>query len=87
MKGFESLADRRRPHYLHVRSNEVELLGALGTKELRLHRVFQDLERAISNAEVVERTLSTRGLPLPSFEHLFRLKAVLARVTGIPGMA
>jgi hypothetical protein len=65
----------------------VERLEVLSTTELRLHRVHQDLQEAVDHSKVVKRTLLTRGVPSPSFDHLERWIGVLSRVTGVHAAA
>jgi len=82
-KGFEGLADRRREHYLHVRSSEVARLRAEPTASMKLHRIHEHLVEAREHAEVVQRVLKSRGVEAPRFDHLDRWLGCLARIAGI----
>jgi hypothetical protein len=82
-KGFEGLADRRRQHYLRVRTSEVGALRRSPTGPMRLHEVHNDLVTARDHADVVRRALLARDVPVPSFDHLDRWLAVLSRVAGV----
>jgi len=71
-RGFEDLAERRRPHHLWTRDAEVAALRGLPTSSLRVQAVHEPLRTAREHAQVVRRTLFAKGIKPPSFEHLER---------------
>lgn len=85
--GWEGLADRRRPHYLHARSHEVAEVAAQPNQQLRIHHVHAQLQRARDDAQVVSRMLGQRALPSPSVDHIDRWLAVIARIAGVSAAA
>jgi hypothetical protein len=85
--GWEGLANRRRTHYLTVRTSEVGQLAALPTSQMRLQRVHQDLLEARDHGRVVTRVLIERGVRPPDLGHLERWAGVLARVAGAAAAA
>lgn len=78
-RGFEDLAERRRPHYLWTRDAEVAALRALPTASLRISAVHEQLRTAREHGQVVRRALFAKGIKPPAFEHLDRWIAVLGR--------
>lgn len=82
-RGFEGLAERARQHYLWARSHEVELLRACPTEGMRVDLVHEQLRSAREVGAVVSRTLASQGTDVPSFEHIDRWIAVLAREASL----
>ena len=86
-RGFENLAERRRQHYLWVRDHEVNLLRGRPTESMRADLVYEQLRTAREVGAVVRRTLKIHGSEVPSFEHIDRWIAVLARETTLSAVA
>lgn len=82
-RGFEDLAERRRQHYLWVRSHEVELLRECPTEGMRVDLVYEQLRTAREVGAVVNRTLKAHAVEPPSFDHIDRWIAVLAREASL----
>jgi hypothetical protein len=78
-RGFENLTERRRQHYLWVRDHEIGLLRKRPTDEMRLDLVHEQLRDAREAGIVVRRTLQKLGSDEPTFDHIDRWIAVLAR--------
>lgn len=85
--GWEGLAGRRRPHYLHARSHEVAEIASQPNQEMRLHHVHTQLLHARDDAQVVSRMLDQRGTRSPSVSHIDRWLAVISRVAGLSAAA
>jgi hypothetical protein len=79
-RGFETLLDRRREHYLHVRQSEVIRIAGEPTAAMRVNRLHDHISQARDRADLVRRTFEDAGLEAPSFDHLDRWLGVLARV-------
>ena len=74
----ETLADRARQHFLHVRREEVAGLRALESGAARLHEIEQRLRKARDRALRVRRVAG--DVPgLPRFDHLDTWLGLLAR--------
>jgi hypothetical protein len=86
-RGFENLAERCRQHYLWVRDHEVSLLRARPTQSMRVDLVYEQLRSAREVGAVVSRTLKAHAVEAPSFEHIDRWIAVLARETSLSAAA
>lgn len=86
-RGFENLAGRSRQHYLWARDHEVDLLRKRPTKSMRVDLVYEQLRSAREIATVVSRTLKEHAVEAPSFEHIDRWIAVLARETSLSAVA
>jgi hypothetical protein len=86
-RGFENLAERRRQHYLWARSHEVDLLREQPTQALRVDLVYEQLRTAHEVGAVVTRTLRAHGVEPPSFDHINRWIAVLAREVSLNPVA
>jgi hypothetical protein len=86
-RGFEGLAERSRQHYLWTRSHEVNLLRACPTQSMRVDLVYEQLRTAREIGAVVSRTLAAQGMDAPSFEHIDRWIAVLAREASLSPVA
>lgn len=86
-RGFEGLAERSRQHYLWTRSHEVNLLRACPTESMRVDLVYEQLRTAREVGAVVNRTLASQGMDAPSFEHIDRWMAVLAREASLSPVA
>jgi hypothetical protein len=83
-RSIDDLADRRRQHYLWVRSAELDDLAAQRTRQLRIEHVSQLFAAARETASVVRRSFEARDLDAPNFEHLERWGAVLTRLSSAP---
>jgi hypothetical protein len=83
----ETLGERCREHYLRVRQDEVGLVAASPTRELRLARVHDELVEARDLAAVVTRALRKRGAEPPSFAHLDRWLSVVATLSEMSAAA
>jgi len=86
-RGFENLAERRRQHHLWVRDHEVKLLRGSPTEGMRIDLVYEQLRTAREVGAVVSRTLKAHAVEAPSFEHIDRWIAVLARETTLSAVA
>jgi hypothetical protein len=85
--GFENLADRRRQHYLWVRDHEVRKLREQPTEGMRIDAVYEQLRTARETGAVVNRALKANAVQPPSFEHIDRWIAVLAREGRLSAVA
>lgn len=86
-RGFENLAERSRQHYLWARDHEVDLLRKRPTESMRIDLVYEQLRTAREIGAVVNRTLRAHAVEAPSFEHIDRWIAVLARETALSAVA
>ncbi len=86
-RGFENLAARSRQHYLWVRDHEVDLLRKRPTESMRVDLVYEQLRSAREIGGVVSRALKAHAVEAPSFEHIDRWIAVLARETALSAAA
>ncbi|MBA3808935.1 MAG: hypothetical protein H0X28_11185 [Solirubrobacterales bacterium] len=86
-RGFENLAQRGRQHYLWVRDHEVDLLRKRPSEGMRADLVYEQLRTAREIGAVVTRTLRADAVEAPSFEHIDRWIAVLARETMLAAAA
>lgn len=86
-RGFENLSGRSRQHYLWVRDHEVDLLRKRPTDSMRIDLVYEQLRSAREIGTVVRRALTAHAVETPSFEHIDRWIAVLARETSLSAAA
>jgi hypothetical protein len=86
-QGFEHLEERARQHYLWVRHHEIGALRAKPTASMRIDLVYELLRDARENATVVRRALTALGPRAPSFDHIERWIAVLARESAVSAAA
>jgi hypothetical protein len=86
-RGFENLAERRRQHYLWVRHHEIGVLRKRPTDGMRLDLVHEQLRDAREVGSVVRRTLKSLGSDEPTFDHIDRWIAVLARESKMSAAA
>jgi hypothetical protein len=86
-RGFENLSGRSRQHYLWVRDHEVDLLRKRPTDSMRIDLVYEQLRSAREIGTVVCRALTAHPVETPSFEHIDRWIAVLARETSLSAVA
>lgn len=78
-RGIDELPDRARQHYLWVRDHEVKQLRETPHGAMRIDLIHEQLRDARETARVVRRTLLSRGLAYPAFDHLDRWIAVLGQ--------
>jgi hypothetical protein len=87
LRGFDGLADRRRPHYLWVRHDEVDRLRRKPTVEMKVEHVHNNLLEAREQSRVVRKALAAKGIIPPKFSHLDRWLGLIAREASVPEAA